>query len=95
MNWIFWKKKVVKPEPFVTETIDVEKIKTFCRYPEAEEFIKLLKKDRENIARVEIMDLTGDQTKIRKGEYFAYTMIIANMLDVRKEEKVYARKSGE
>ena len=95
MNWKFWKKKVVKPEPFIDVAIDVEKIKTFCRYPEAEEFIKLLRKDRENVARVEIMDMSGDKTQIRKGEYIAYTMIIANILEVRKEEKVYARKSGE
>ena len=39
--------------------------------------------------------MSGDKTQIRKGEYIAYTMIIANILEVRKEEKVYARKSGE
>lgn len=93
MSWKFWKKKVVKSEPFVTEPIDVNKITVFCKYPEAEEFIKLLRKDRDNLTRIEMYDLTGEKTMLRKGQVIAYEQIIANISEVRKEEKVYARKS--
>jgi hypothetical protein len=94
MNWKFWKKKAVKLEPFDTNPIDTNKITIFCRYPEAEEFIRLLKRDRDNIARLEMLDMSCDKTWLRKGESLAYTQIIANMIEVRKEEKIYARRSS-
>ena len=53
----------------------------------------MLKVNRDNIMRMEMLSVDGNKTLLRKGEVITYEQLIANISDVRKEEIVYARKS--